>query len=83
MPEAGFAGKKNGELLQLAEEADLDALITLDQGIEYQQNLRPRKQAMVVIRSKSSRLRDLLPHVPRILDLFKPLHAGQLARVPG
>jgi hypothetical protein len=46
VPEAGFAGKKNGELLELAEQAGFNVLITLDRGIEYQQNLRSRKLAI-------------------------------------
>jgi hypothetical protein len=33
VPEAGLAGKKNGELLSLAEVAGFHALLTVDQGI--------------------------------------------------
>lgn len=50
VPEAGFAGKKNGELLQLAEIAGFDVFITLDKGLEYQQNLKSRKLSIVVLR---------------------------------
>jgi len=42
VPEAGWAGKKNGELLSLAENAIFEVFISLDQGIEYQQNLTGR-----------------------------------------
>jgi hypothetical protein len=38
VPEAGGPGKKNGELLSLAENAGFQGF--LDQGIEFQQNLR-------------------------------------------
>ncbi len=34
----GWAGIKNGALLRLAD-GQFDALLTVDQGIEYQQNL--------------------------------------------
>jgi hypothetical protein len=44
VPEAGFAGKTNGELLALAE-AGFDVFITLDRGFAYQQNLAGRKIA--------------------------------------
>lgn len=37
--EAGFSGKKNGVLLILAAQAGFDVLVTVDQGIPYQQNL--------------------------------------------
>jgi len=43
VPELGLAGKKNGELLSLAEEAGFQVFITLDQGIEYEQNLMGRR----------------------------------------
>jgi hypothetical protein len=39
VPEAGFAGKKNGELLKLAGDAGFEVFVTLDRGIEYEQNL--------------------------------------------
>jgi hypothetical protein len=37
VPEAGFAGKKNGELLVLAEEQGFEIFLTLDKGVAYQQ----------------------------------------------
>lgn len=63
VPEEGLAGKKNEELLAVAEQAGSRVFIALDRGIEYQQNLRPRTIAVVLIRSKSNRLADLLPKV--------------------
>ncbi len=36
---AGLAGLKNGDLLKAAEVAKFDVFLTVDQGIEYQQNL--------------------------------------------
>ncbi len=39
VPGAGFSGKRNGELLALAEHAGWQVFLTVDQGIEYQQNL--------------------------------------------
>src|SRR5712692_11789955 len=50
--EMGWSGKKNGELLDLAEN-EFEALITLDTNLRYQQNLRGRKIA-VGARSRSS-----------------------------
>ncbi len=38
VPEAGWAGTKNGDLLQLAA-ARFDAFVTIDQGLAFQQNL--------------------------------------------
>jgi hypothetical protein len=61
---AGLAGLKNGELLAAAETAGFDVFLTVDQGIEYQQNLTARKIAIIIFRTKSNRLKDLLPQAP-------------------
>jgi hypothetical protein len=63
-PEAGFGGKRNGILLSLAEEHGFQVFLTVDKGIEYEQNLRGRQIAIVIILAKSNRLIDMLPHVP-------------------
>jgi hypothetical protein len=81
VPDEGLAGKKNGELLVLAEEAGFQVFLTLDRGIEYQQNLRPRTIAVVIIRSKSNRLAELLPQVTDLLKLLESNEPGQLAKV--
>ena len=81
VPEEGWAGKKNGELLSLAEKAAFRVFLTLDRGIEYQQNLQSRSIAVVLIRTKSNRLADLLPHVPEILKVLPTIQPGQLVKV--
>ena len=81
VPEAGMAGKKNGELLALAEQAGFDIFITLDKGIEYQQNLKSRKLAIILLGSKSNRLSDLLPLVPAILKTLDSWQKGELKRI--
>ncbi len=35
VPEAGFAGKTNGELLSLAESSGFEVFLTVDHGIPY------------------------------------------------
>jgi len=81
VPEAGLAGKKNGELLSRAEESDFQVLLTVDRGIEYEQNLLHHEIAVVVIRARSSRLDDLLPHTPEILKVLGSIQRGQLIKV--
>lgn len=76
-----WAGKKNGELLALAEESGFCVFLTLDRGLEYQQNLKPRNIAVLLIRAKSNRLADLLPHIPEILRVLDKLQPGQLTRL--
>jgi len=45
----GWSTLLNGELLRLAEEAGFDVLLTTDQNLAYQQNLRNRKIAIVAL----------------------------------
>src|SRR5688572_4458576 len=47
--EQGWTAFENGELLDAAEIAGFDLLLTTDQNIRYQQNLTGRKLAIVVI----------------------------------
>lgn len=81
VPEEGLAGKKNGELLTLAESAGFQVFLTLDRGIEYQQNLHSGTIAVVIIRTKSSRLSELLSHVPDLLRRLESIEPGQLVRM--
>ena len=46
--EMGWSGIKNGALLSLAD-AEFDVLITIDHGFEYQQNLKERKIAILLL----------------------------------
>ena len=78
--EMGFASKKNGELLELAD-IDFDVLVTVDKSIRYQQNLTGRKIAIVVIRTKTSRLADILAHVPATVSALQNILPGQVIYV--
>src|SRR5438105_14886324 len=80
---AGLAGLKNGELLIAAETAKFDVFLTVDQGIEYQQNLTGRNIAIVIFRTKSNRLKDLLPYVPVCLAHIESIQPGQIVRIEG
>jgi len=80
--DAGWAGKKNGELLSLAEQAGFEVFVTLDRGVEYEQNLTGRRISVILVRTKSSRLADLIPHAARILALVESIESGQFVRVP-
>ncbi len=47
--ERGWARLRNGDLLSVAEQAGFDVVVTSDQSIKHQQNLRGRKIALVVL----------------------------------
>jgi predicted nuclease of predicted toxin-antitoxin system len=80
VPEAGFAGKSNGELLGLAAQS-FEVFVTLDKGVQFQQNLTGNKVAILIIRAKSSRIEDIIPHLPACLAALRSLHPGQVIHV--
>jgi len=82
VPEAGFAGRKNGELLSLAEDQGFEVFVTLDKGIRYQQQLRGRKITIILIRARSNRLVDLLPYVRACEAALSSVSAGEIVVVP-
>lgn len=81
VPEAGLAGKRNGELISLAEELGYEIFLTMDKGVEYEQNLQHRKLAIIILRAKSNRLADLLPVLPDCLAQIESIKPGQLVSV--
>jgi predicted nuclease of predicted toxin-antitoxin system len=56
--DAGWAGIKNGALLRLAN-GQFDVLLTVDQAIEYQQNLSGLSISVVVMMAPSNDIGDL------------------------
>ena len=49
--EQGWGRLSNGDLLKAAEDAGFNVMVTADQSLEYQQNLKGRKLALVVLSS--------------------------------
>jgi len=78
--QAGWAGKKNGELLDLANPL-FDVLVTLDTNVRYQQNLVGRKMAIVVLHSSSNRLEHLRQYFPECVSALEKSKPGQVIRV--
>ena len=78
---AGFAGQNNGALLALAEQAGYNVLVTVDQGIPYQQQIQARTIAVVLIHATSNKIEALLPHVPACLEALRSIQPGQVVRV--
>jgi hypothetical protein len=81
VPEAGLAGIGNGQLLSLAEQRGFEVFLTMDRGFEYEQNLSSRSIAVMIVRAKSNRMRDLLPHAPACLVALHSVKSGELIRV--
>ena len=74
--EMGWTGASNGDLLSLAASHDFDAFITVDRGIEHQQNLMNLPVTVVVMLAFRNRLQELLPLVPEVVSTL----SGDLKR---
>ena len=70
----GWDRLTNGALLKSAEEAPIDLPLTTNRRIRYQQNLKGRKIAIVVVvgTTKWSRVRLHLEHVAAAVNAAKP-----------
>jgi len=78
--ERGWGGKKNGELLRVAE-LEFDVLVTLDRNMEHQQNLPGYDLAVVLIVSRSSRRADIEPVMDEVNRVVEAAASGTLAKV--
>ena len=76
----GWKGKKNGELLRLAQN-EFDAFITMDKGIPHQQNLSDIKMGIVLLEARSNRYEDVASLMNQVNVVLKTLKNGQIARV--
>jgi hypothetical protein len=78
--EAGWAGIKNGDLLDVAE-GSFDVLLTVDRSIEHQQDLRSRHIALVILVAPSNRLPSLRPLVPALLQALDTIKPGDVVHI--
>ena len=76
----GWSDLDDGPLLDACA-GQCDALVTLDQSLRFQQNLRGRPLAVLVLRARSNRIADLAPLVPAILAALPGAPAGQVTIV--
>jgi hypothetical protein len=81
VPEMGWSGKKNGELLQLMAAKGFEVFITVDQTLRYQQNLQAAAVAVVVLVAASNRLTDLLPLMPSARAALASIKPGAVVEI--
>lgn len=79
--EMGWSGKKNGELLQLMNQAGFTILLTTDQNLRYQQNLQQAGIAVVVMVASNNRLPDLVPLIPSVRSQLDTITVGEVIEV--
>jgi predicted nuclease of predicted toxin-antitoxin system len=78
--EMGWSGKRNGDLLNLAEEV-FEVLVTVDKGIQYQQNFTDRQLILVTLTVVYNKIPYLLPLIPKVLKELQVVIPGQVINV--
>jgi PIN like domain len=80
--EAGWAGVKNGALLQLAA-TRFEVLLTVDRNLEYQQNYSCLTIAVIVVDAPSNDIEALRPLMPKVLEALPKAKPGVVTHVHG
>ncbi len=75
--EHGWSGKKNGDLLRLAE-AEFDVMVTLDTNMRHQQNLPNYDVAVILITARSNKRSAIEPAMPEVNRLIPDVKPGLL-----
>ena len=78
----GWAGTANGLLLSLAAAEGFDALVTVDRGIEHQQNVSKLPIPVIIMLAPRNRLAELQPLVPAVTNLLSAPLENRIYRVP-
>ena len=76
----GWAGLTNGALLREAR-GRIDAFLTMDANLEYQQHLIGMPFGVAVVHARSNRLADLLPLVALALEVLQDLAPGEVRHI--
>ena len=76
VPQAGWAGKKNGALLSLAAE-QFPVMITVDKDLPHQQNIKGWRIMVVVLAAEDNNMESLIPLVPRLQEALRKPRPGE------
>ena len=80
VPEVGWAGVKNGELLRKAAE-NFDVFLTVDRNLSFQQNPKAVPLPVVVINSTSNKIQDLEKFIPETILLLQNKLTAQIYHI--
>ena len=80
VPQAGWAGIKNGELLTRAQ-TQFDVFVTVDRNLAFQQNIPQFTIAVIVLQAQTNRLNDLRPLLPKLLQILTTASKGEVTPV--
>ena len=77
--ERGWSRLSNGALLKVAEDAGFDLLLSTDKNIQYQQNLKDRRIAIVIL--GNSQRPAVMRHVDRVIAAVNAATPGSFVEV--
>lgn len=77
----GWAGRRNGALLQAMREASFTVLVTVDRNLSIQQDIGRAGVAVVVMDAASNRTEDLLPLLPELLTVLGRIQPGEVRHI--
>lgn len=77
VPQAGWAGKTNGELLELMTGV-YDVFITVDSNLQYQQKLQDLPTSFIVLSAKNNKLETLIPLMPDVQGTLETIQHGEV-----
>jgi hypothetical protein len=80
--ETGWAGVKNGELLQLAAR-QFDLFLTIDRNLEYQQNFVGLALAVIIVHASSNDVAVLRPLMSAVRDAIPQVKPGKITHIHG
>ena len=80
--ESAWSGLKNGELLALAQ-LNFDVFLTVDQNLDFQQNLQRFNIGIILMVARNNRFKTLLPLMPDVNSAIEEVKPGELVRIGG
>ncbi len=80
VPEQGWAGQKNGTLLELAQ-TEFDVFSTTDRNLTRQQNLTQIDMAIVVLTGRDNQIETLKPLMPKVITALETIQIGQIVQI--
>lgn len=80
VPQLGWFSRKDQTLLARAQ-GEFDAIVTVDQNLQFQQRIAPDMPMIIVMQAISNRFADLLPLVPGVLEALTNASPGTVVVV--
>jgi len=78
--ERGWRSVRNSDLLRLAE-SEFDVLVTADQGMEHEQNLKKFELGVIIPVARSNRFAHYEPLANLLVEAVKEIRPGEMRKI--